>query len=257
MTNYFLYARKSTDLEDRQVRSIEDQLAVLRALAKEQGLHVVREFTEKQTAKKPGRPIFNEMMGRIESGEAQGVLCWKLDRLPAIRWTAGQISWFLQQSIIQHIRTHEKDYRPTDNVVMMAVEFGMATQYVIDLAANTKRGLHEKVKRGEYPSIAPLGYLNDTARKIVIKDKREAPVVIKTFELCAEGNSRLEDISMFLFKGGIKTRATNRWRSEGGKPLSRDQVSAMLSNPFYMGFFRYSGELYEGKHPRAYLQETL
>ena len=132
---------------------------------------------------------------------------------------------------------------------MMAVELGMATQYVIDLAANTKRGLHEKVKRGEYPSVAPLGYLNDTARKIIVKDKREAPVVIKTFELCAEGNSRLEDLSMFLFKGGIKTRATNRWRSEGGRPLSRDQVSAMLSNPFYMGFFRYAGELYEGKHP--------
>ena len=105
------------------------------------------------------------------------------------------------------------------------------------------------MKRGEYPSVAPLGYLNDVARKVIIKDKREAPVVIKTFELCAEGNSRLEDLSMFLFKGGIKTRATNRWRSEGGRPLSRDQVSAMLSNPFYMGFFRYAGELYEGKHP--------
>jgi DNA invertase Pin-like site-specific DNA recombinase len=70
MTNYFLYVRKSTDLEDRQVRSIEDQLSVLRALAKEQGFHVVREFTEKETAKKPGRPIFNDMMKRIESGEA-------------------------------------------------------------------------------------------------------------------------------------------------------------------------------------------
>jgi site-specific DNA recombinase len=246
---YFLYVRKSTDLEDRQVRSIEDQLAVLRALAKEQGFHVVREFTEKETAKKPGRPIFNDMMKLIESGEAQGVLCWKLDRLSRNPVDGGQISWLLQQNIIQHIRTYEKDYRPIDNVVMMAVELGMATQYVIDLAQNTKRGLHEKAKRGEYPSVAPLGYLNDVARKVIVKDRREAPVVIKTFELCAEGNSRLEDLSLFLFKGGIKTRATNRWRSEGGRPLSRDQVSAMLSNPFYMGFFRYAGELYEGKHP--------
>ena len=131
----------------------------------------------------------------------------------------------------------------------MGFEFSMATQYSRDLAKNTMRGLHEKVKRGEYPSVAPVGYLNDTARKIVVKDKREAPVVIKTFELCAEGNSRLEDLSMFLFKGGIKTRATNRWRSEGGRPLSRDQVSFMLSNPFYIGLFRYAGELYEGKHP--------
>ena len=60
--DYFLYARKSTDVEDKQVRSIEDQLAVLRALAKEQGLHIVQEFMEKQSAKMPGRPVFNEMM---------------------------------------------------------------------------------------------------------------------------------------------------------------------------------------------------
>jgi len=79
--NYFLYARKSTDVEDKQVRSIEDQLAVLRALAKQEGLHVAHEFIEKQSAKRPGRPVFGEMLSRIERGEAQGIICWKLDRL--------------------------------------------------------------------------------------------------------------------------------------------------------------------------------
>ena len=73
MTNYFLYARKSTDVEDKQVRSIDDQLAVLRALVKTEGLNIVEEFIEKQSAKMPGRPIFNEMMERIEKGEARGV----------------------------------------------------------------------------------------------------------------------------------------------------------------------------------------
>ncbi len=66
MPNYFLYARKSTDVEDKQVRSIEDQLAVLRALAKQEGLSIVDEFIEKQSAKKPGRPISSEMLARIE-----------------------------------------------------------------------------------------------------------------------------------------------------------------------------------------------
>gem|GEM_PF-227548 len=249
MPIYFLYARKSTDVEDKQVRSIEDQLAVLRALAKQEGLNIAEEVVEKQSAKMPGRPIFNEMLARIERGEAQGIICWKLDRLARNPIDGGQISWFLQKGNIQHIRTNDRDHRPTDNVLMMAVELGMANQYIIDLSANTKRGLHEKVKRGEYPSVAPVGYMNDTARKVVVMDRREAPVVRRAFELYAEGNSRLEDIAAFLHKGGIRTKATKRWQSEGGRPFKRGQISYILSNPFYIGFFHYDGELYEGKHP--------
>ena len=77
MPNYFLYARKSTDVEDKQVRSIDDQLAVLRALAKTEGLNISEEFIEKQSAKMPGRPVFDEMLARVEKGEAEG---GRLDR---------------------------------------------------------------------------------------------------------------------------------------------------------------------------------
>ena len=240
MINYFLYARKSTDVEDKQVRSIEDQLSVLRALAKEHGLNIVEEFIEKQSAKVPGRPIFNEMLARIERGNAQGIICWKLDRLARNPIDGGQISWFLQKGKIQHIRTHDQSYRPTDNILMMSVEFGMANQYIIDLATNTRRGLIEKAKRGDYPGLAPIGYLNDLRTKLVGVDNKEAEVVRRAFEQYAEGNWRLEDVSNFLASEGIKTK--------GGRPIRRDQASYMLSNPFYVGLFRYAGELHEGNH---------
>ncbi|KKU70492.1 MAG: Recombinase [Parcubacteria group bacterium GW2011_GWA2_47_21] len=72
MPNYFLYARKSTDVEDKQVRSIDDQLTVLRALAKEQNFSITREFIKRQSAKMPGHPVFDEMLALIEKGEARG-----------------------------------------------------------------------------------------------------------------------------------------------------------------------------------------
>ena len=68
---YFLYARKSTDVEDKQILSIEAQLAELRALARKNELEIVAEFVEKQSAKMPGRPIFGDMMSRISRGETQ------------------------------------------------------------------------------------------------------------------------------------------------------------------------------------------
>ena len=73
---FFIYARKSTDSEDRQIRSIADQLAELRELAKKENIEVVDTLVEKQTAKKPGRPVFAEMLKRLEAGEATGILAW-------------------------------------------------------------------------------------------------------------------------------------------------------------------------------------
>ena len=67
---FFIYTRKSTDTEDRQVRSISDQLAELKELAVKEQIEVVDIFVEKQTAKAPGRPVFNEMLLRIEANEA-------------------------------------------------------------------------------------------------------------------------------------------------------------------------------------------
>ena len=92
MTNnsqkFFLYARKSTDVEDKQVLSIEAQITELRAFAKQNNLNIVDTFIEKQSAKIPGRPIFGEMIKRIEKGEADGILAWHPTDWRAILWTA-------------------------------------------------------------------------------------------------------------------------------------------------------------------------
>ena len=103
MLNYFLYARKSTDVEDKQVRSIEDQLAVLRDLARSEGLNISDEFIEKQSAKRPGRAAFADMLARIGTGEAQGIICWKLDRLARNPVDDGKIKWLLQTKVIHKI----------------------------------------------------------------------------------------------------------------------------------------------------------
>src|SRR3989338_9923606 len=73
---YFLYIRKSTDEDDRQVLSLEAQETELREFAEREKLQITEVFRESQTAKAPGRPVFNAMLERIEYDEAQGILCW-------------------------------------------------------------------------------------------------------------------------------------------------------------------------------------
>ena len=92
---FFLYARKSTDVEDKQMRSIEDQIAELRAFAKQENLNIVDVFIEKQNAKIPGRQIFGEMLKKIEHGEADGILAWHPDRLARNSVDGGQIIYLI------------------------------------------------------------------------------------------------------------------------------------------------------------------
>ena len=238
--SYFLYARKSTDVEDKQILSIEAQLAELRALARQEKLEVVEEFVEKKSAKMPGRPVFNEMLARIQKGEAQGIVCWKIDRLARNPVDAAQIQWLLQRGTVAHIQTYDRSYYPQDNVLLMSVEFGMANQYVRDLSSNTSRGLRQKAKRGEFPGTAPVGYRNNPRTKLIVVDKKKAPIVRAAFELYAKGESRLEDISNFLYDNGVRSWYGNR--------MHKDRITFILSNIFYYGHFRYKGEVHEGKH---------
>ena len=122
-------------------------------------------LTEKKSAKEPGRPVFNEMIKMIQAGKADAILCWKIDRLARNPVDGGQIQWMLQTGMIKCIRTFEKSHLPSDNVLLMSIEQGMANQYIRDLSTNVKRGNRAKLEKGGWPHMAPLGYLNDKAQK--------------------------------------------------------------------------------------------
>ena len=237
---YFLYARKSTDTEDMQVLSIDAQLSELRALARREGLEIVEEFVEKKSAKMPGRPVFNEMMKRIQKGEANGIICWKIDRLARNPVDGGEIQWLLQNSTVAHIQTHDRAYYPADNVLLMSMEFGMANQFIRDLSANTARGLRAKARQGHFPGTAPAGYRNDQRTKTIVLDRKKSKVILAAFELYAKGASRLEDIGQYLYDNGVRSLYGNRIHS--------DRIKFILANPFYYGHFLYKGELLEGRH---------
>jgi len=238
---FFLYARKSTDVEDKQVRSIEDQIAELRAFAKQENLNVVDVLIEKQSAKTPGRPIFNEMLDKIESGEANGILAWHADRLARNSVDGGRIIYLLDTEKLASLKFPTLWFENTpQGKFMLNIVFGQSKYYVDSLSENTKRGLRQKVKRGEYPGPAPIGYINDSRTKSVVVDKKKAKIIRGAFELYAKGNSRLEDISDFLAHHGILSR--------GGKRIHKTRATFILSNPFYTGLFKYGGELHEGKY---------
>lgn len=259
---YFLYARKSSEAEDRQAASIDAQKDELLKIAKDQGLKIIDILEESQSAKKPGRKVFNSMLERIYKGEANGILCWKLDRLARNPVDGGQISWMLQQSAISQIVTFGRTYYPTDNVLMMQVELGMANQFIRDLSVNVKRGLQKKVRDGWMPSGAPIGYLNtpnkEKGYKTLEKDPERFPLVRRLFDLILTGNYSIAQI-WNISRKELNLKTVPR-RNIGGHHLSRSGIYALLSNPFYYGWFEFplhSGNWHKGAHEAMITKEEF
>ncbi|MBI2599762.1 recombinase family protein [Candidatus Daviesbacteria bacterium] len=242
---FFLYTRKSTDVEDKQMRSIPDQILELREFAKREGLNIVEELIEKQSAKIPGRPVFNSMIERIENNEACGILAWHPDRLARNSIDGGKIIYLVDRGKIKALKFPQFWFDPTpQGKFMLTIAFGQSKYFVDSLSENTKRGLRQKVKRGEMPGRAPLGYLNvftPDHRKIIIPDKKRAPIIKQAFEMFATSKYRIFDIADFLARNGLIRTSKRSWKA--------DRVSRLvLTNPFYYGHFKFLGEIHEGKH---------
>src|SRR3990167_8717443 len=238
---YFLYARKSTDDEDRQILSIEAQLVELRQYATREKVHVVKELIEAKTAKKPGRPIFNDMLLQIERGAADGILAWHPDRLARNSVDGGKIIYLVDQGIIKSLLF--PTYRFDDNAqgkFMLSIAFGQSKYYIDALSENIRRGIRLKLSKGIWPQWAPIGYLNGRKTRTIILDEGKAPFIKRVFELYSTGKYTLEEIRSKINPLGMVGRKN--------KPLSISQYQTILKNPLYYGVFRYKGEMYEGTH---------
>ncbi len=237
---FILYCRKSTESEDRQMLSLDSQEKELLALALKANLNIVKVFRESKSAKEPGRPVFNEMIKMISSGKADGILCWKIDRLSRNPVDGGQIQWLLQNEKIKCIQTFEKTFLPSDNVLLMSIEQGMASQYIRDLSSNIKRGNRAKLEKGDWPNRAPFGYLNDKANRTIAIHPVNSKYVIRAFELYSTGSHSFKEISNILYTEGL--------RAESGKKFYSGNIHRFIDNPFYSGLMQRDGKLYIGNH---------
>ena len=245
---YFIYARKSTDSEDKQIASLDDQVHELNKLAERLGLNVVEVIEESQSAKEPGRPLYNQMMKRLKKGEADGILSWKLNRLARNPIDGGQIIWHLQNSFIKHIQTYSSSYTPTDNVLMMYIEFGMANQFVNDLSVDTVRGMRRKAEKGWYPQgVLPIGYMHNkgevvggifveckNSEKEIIPHPERYSIVKTLWDYLLTGSYSIADLKRIGDKKGLRNR--------NDKTYSFNSYTNMFKKEFYCGYYYWKND---------------
>jgi len=248
---YLIYARKSSESEEKQAQSIDDQLKELRGLALQRNLTVVGEFTEARSAKAPGgRPVFAEILARLQAGEADGILCWHVNRLFRNPVDFGSIAWMLQNGLLKEIYTPHQIHRSSDNVLLLSVENGMATQYIIDLKKAVLRGTNSKIEKGWFPHKAPEGYLNRDGE--IIRDPLRFDPIRLIWEMALSDKTTNEILEAMT----LLNYTTSRRKNTGGRKIGRSSLYRLLSNLFYTGYFVRCGETFKGAHePMITLQE--
>ncbi len=242
MIKYIAYCRKSTDEKDKQTMSIEQQIEELKAFVQRENLEISEFLTEAETAKVPGRPVFNSLISLIEKGLINGIISWHPDRLARNSIDGGKIIYLIDAGKLQSLKFPSFWFENTpQGKFMLSIAFGQSKYYVDNLCENVKRGLYFKLRRGGWPSYAPIGYKNDRNTRSVVVEPRSARLVKEAFKKFASGEfSSMKDIRDLFFRNGITRR--------NGKPLHFNQIREMLQRTFYYGLMTYHGETYEGKH---------
>ena len=233
---FCLYARKSSEQDERQALSIDSQVKEMLEQAKRDGLDVAEVRQESYSAKASGqRPVFGQILTDIKDGLFQGILAWAPDRLSRNAGDLGVLVDMMDDGYLQEIRTFGQTFRNTPSEKFLLMILGSQAKLENDQRSiNVKRGLKAKALKGWRPGITPIGYLNDPKgeqgeRKIYL-DPDRAPLIEEAFKRCA-GGATGRDIYHWMKEQGFTTRQ--------GKPMALSAIYRMLRDSYYCGKFEY------------------
>ena len=163
LVRYVLYARKSTEQDEKQALSIDSQVKEMLAIAEREGLDIIDIRRESHSAKDSGqRPVFKEILEDIRRDRYNGILTWAPDRLSRNAGDLGSLVDLMDEKRLIEIKTYGQRFTntPSEKFLLMIL-CSQAKLENDNKSINVKRGLKTRVEMGLWPAPAPTGYLKE------------------------------------------------------------------------------------------------
>jgi site-specific DNA recombinase len=256
---YCLYARKSTESDERQALSIDSQVKEMLQIAERENLEIIDIRRESKSAKDSDkRPIFKEIIRDISEERFNAILTWAPDRLSRNAGDLGSLVDLMDAKKLLSIRTYGQTFSDSPNEkFLLMILCSQAKLENDNRGINVKRGLRTRCEMGLWPTNAPTGYFKEKRidRKCqCLIDPDRAPVIKQMFEKVAyEKWSGRKVYHWLKFDLNFRT-------ATGKKHLSLGNIYRILESTFYYGTFEYprkSGNWYQGKHKPIITKELF
>ncbi len=239
---YVIYCRKSTENEDRQVRSLSDQVEECLAKAKRLGVKVKPEdiIQEAASAKQSGHRVeFDKMLSGFRSGKYHGLISWAPDRISRNMKEAGEVIEMVDNELIQDLSfcTYEFDNSPNGKM-MLGILFATSKQYSDKLSVDVKRGNVGSVKEGKYMGKIKRGYCIDPYNGYFIPDPQNWHLVRRAVVMRVHEGKTAQEVADFLNSSNYTERKFLDDKPKRVK-MTDTMVTNMLSKPFYTGAYQH------------------
>lgn len=226
------YLRVSTEKQDEY--SLDSQLRLIRDYAARSELIVPDEFVfiddgiSGRSAEK--RPAFQKMIGYAKDPERpfSTILVWKFSRFARNQEESIVYKSMLARSGVEVVSISEPLAEgPFGSLIERILEW-MDEFYSIRLSGEVRRGMTEKVSRGEVVTVPSFGY--DIQNKTYVPNA-DAETVRRIFRDYLSGVG-MATIARQLGLEGVRTRR--------GNPPDNRFIDYVLNNPVYIGKIRWS-----------------
>lgn len=235
---YVIYARRSTKDNERQERSIPDQLEDCQQILKELdgSPKPVKIFKEKESAKVSGqRPQFDEMIQGIKDGRWNSIVSWHPNRLARNMLEGGMIIDLIDKGLLKDLRFHQYRFIPDSSGKMtLGFHFIMAKQYSDNLSEASTRGTNKIAKQGKSPTNKPkYGYKLEG--RYYRPDGNNFNILKEGLQLIADGIA-LVNVSKHINEKGFHYR---------GKPckMTKQKLSLICNDTFYAGVYVFGDQM--------------